>query len=218
MNKVQFFSNNHKKIKRAYLDRMTNNKVSCMKLAKKFSKDYWDGDRKYGYGGYIYDGRFSEVAEKIISKYKLDNKSSILDFGCGKGYLLYEIHKICNCKIWGIDISSYAIKNAKLEIRDYLQEATHRDLVKFSDHEFDLFISNMTLHNLSLSELSETIVQISRISKNSLLTFESYRDDQELFNLQCWALTCKTFFSESDWDFFLQEKNYQGDYELMYFE
>ena len=28
---------------------------------------------------------------------------------------------------------------------------------------------------------------------------ESYRNNQELFNLQCWALTCETFFSPKEW-------------------
>ena len=31
---------------------------------------------------------------KMIKFYKLKNNSSILDVGCGKGYLLYELKKI----------------------------------------------------------------------------------------------------------------------------
>ena len=66
-----------------------------MKIAKKYGKQYWDGNRKFGYGGYRYiPGRWESVAKKLIIDYKLSNKSNILDLGCGKGYLLYEIKKI----------------------------------------------------------------------------------------------------------------------------
>ena len=77
--------------KRNYLQRMLNSKVSCMIEAKKYEKNYWDGNRKYGYGGYKYiPGRLEPVAKKLIKKFKLNN-SKILDIGCGKGYLLFEI-------------------------------------------------------------------------------------------------------------------------------
>ena len=73
---------------------MLNNKVNCMKISKKYNRDYWDGDRKYGYGGYKYiNNRWTNVAKKLIKNYHLDNKSSILDLGCGKAFLLYEIKK-----------------------------------------------------------------------------------------------------------------------------
>ena len=82
----------HNSTKRNYLERMVNSKVKCMLEAKKYEKNYWDGPRKFGYGGYSYiPGRLTPVAKKLIKKFKLNNKSKILDFGCGKGYLLYEI-------------------------------------------------------------------------------------------------------------------------------
>ena len=118
-----FITELHQKTKRNYLERMNNNKVKCMKVAKKYSKDYWDGDRKFGYGGYFYKkGYWKKTALKIIKTYNLRKNSSILDIGCGKGYLLFEIKKIIpSIKIHGIDISKYAIKNSKVEVRKYLK-------------------------------------------------------------------------------------------------
>ena len=87
-----FVSKLHLSTKRNYLERMINNKTHCMKIAKKYGKDYWDGKRKYGYGGYKYiPGKWKPIAKKIIKTYKLNSKSKILDVGCGKAYLLYEI-------------------------------------------------------------------------------------------------------------------------------
>ena len=113
MNKLKnFVTSNHLKTKRNYLERMNNNKIHCMKIAKKYEKDYWDGKRSYGYGGYRYIKNFwTPVAKKIIKNYKLSNHSKILDIGCGKAFLLYEIKKILpGIKILGTDISNHALK------------------------------------------------------------------------------------------------------------
>ena len=92
---LNLISKLHNSTKREYLSRMINKKVSCMKEAKKYGKNYWDGDRKFGYGGYKYiPGRWSSVAKKLIKIYKLKAGSKILDVGCGKGFLLFEMLKI----------------------------------------------------------------------------------------------------------------------------
>ena len=112
MKEIKLVTYLHKKTKRNYVRRMLNDKIICMKEAKKYSKNYWDGDRKYGYGGYKYiPGRWEAVAKKIIKKYNLKNTSRILDIGCGKGFLLYEIKKILpGINLYGIDVSKYALK------------------------------------------------------------------------------------------------------------
>ena len=47
---------------------------------------------------------------------------------------------------------------------------------------------------------------------------EAYRDETELFNLQCWALTCESFFRPDEWIWMYNEWGYNGDYEFIYFE
>ena len=118
MNKKNFITSLHQSTKRDYIERMMNDKVFAMKIAKKYGKQYWDGPRKFGYGGFKYiPGRLTPLANKIIKAYKLSNKSKILDVGCGKGYLLYEIKKILpKINIYGFDIS-VAIKHSKIEIK-----------------------------------------------------------------------------------------------------
>ena len=51
MKVIKLFTSIHKSTKRNYLKRMNDNKPYYMSLAKKYSKDYWDGKRKSGYGG-----------------------------------------------------------------------------------------------------------------------------------------------------------------------
>ena len=122
MSEIKLVTSLHKKTKRNYLERMNNQKIKCMKIAKKYEYDYWDGKRKYGYGGYKYiPGRWTNVAKKIIKKYKLSNQSKILDIGCGKAHLLFEIKKLLpKIKMVGIDRSKHGLRNAPTEIKPNL--------------------------------------------------------------------------------------------------
>ncbi|MBI4067617.1 methyltransferase domain-containing protein, partial [Candidatus Gottesmanbacteria bacterium] len=118
----------HKRTKRDYIARMTDNKVEAMRVARKYEYDYWDGARRYGYGGYKYDGRWKVVAQKLIRIYKLNNKSKILDVGCGKAYLLFELKKVLpGAEVRGFDISRHGLKKAPEEIKPYLSRYKAQD-------------------------------------------------------------------------------------------
>lgn len=213
-------TSNHLKTNRKYLPRMMNDKINCMKIARKYNFDYWDGDRRFGYGGYKYiPNRWTKVAKKIIKTFNLDSKSKILDAGCGKGFLLYEIKKIIpEIKIYGFDISQYAIKNSKKEIRSSLFVHSLEKKTKFKSKFFDLVISIGSLHNLHIYNLEKAIKEISRISKKSYIMVESYTNLKQLFNLQCWALTANIFLSKKEWIYLLKKFNFKGDLEFIYFD
>lgn len=209
----------HKKTSRDYIGRMTDDKVHCMKIAKKYGFEYWDGDRRYGYGGYKYDGRWEVVAKKLIDTYQLTDTAKILDVGCGKGFLLYEIKKLLpNSSITGFDFSEYGIQNSKEEIRGNLFNYKAQDPYPFGDKEFDLVISITTLHNLHIYELKSALKEIERVGINKYVAVESFRNEEELFNLECWALTCEAFYKTQEWIWLFNEYGYHGDYEFIYFE
>ena len=220
MKKLKFFTSIHESTKRNYIKRMIDNKPHYMKVAKKYSKEYWDGSRKSGYGGYKYiENYWVPFAKKLIKQYKLTNKSSILDVGCGKGFLIFEIKKLLpRIKITGIDISSYAINNSPSSIRKYLIVGDAAKKFKFKNKQFDLAITLGCIHNLEIDQIKKFLFELSRVSKKQYVMTESYRNDKELFNLQCWALTCESFFSPKEWLWLFREFNYSGDYELIFFE
>tara|TARA_B100001540_G_scaffold314816_1_gene340579 strand:- start:2182 stop:2844 length:663 start_codon:yes stop_codon:yes gene_type:complete len=220
MKKIKIITTLHTKTKRNYLQRMMDNKIHCMKVAKKYGFDYWDGKRRYGYGGYKYIAdRWKSVALKLIKLYKLTNKSKILDVGCGKGFLLYEIKQILpKINITGIDISSYGLKKSKKEITKYLFKKDIRKSLNFKSNQFDLVFSINTLHNLEINHLFKAIMEIQRVGKNQFICAESYKNEKQLFNLQCWALTCESFFSEKEWIWILKNSGYTGNYEFIYFD
>ncbi|MFH1318975.1 MAG: class I SAM-dependent methyltransferase [Candidatus Omnitrophota bacterium] len=209
----------HKRTSRDFVSRMTDEKIACSVIARKYGKDYWDGDRRYGYGGYRYDGRWEIIAKKMIEYYGLKSNAKILDVGCGKGYLLYEFKKLLpDAEVKGFDISKYGIEDAKDEIKDNLFIHKAQDPYLFKDKEFDLVITITTLHNLYINELKSALQEIERVGKNKYMAVESYRNVKELFNLQCWALTCEAFFTDKEWVWLFNEFGYKGDYEFIYFE
>ena len=164
-------------------------------------------------------GRWEPVARKLIEKYNLTNDSKILDIGCGKAYLLFEIKKILpGCKVVGFDISQYAIDNAKEEIKNNLSVQKAEEVYPYEDNYFDLVISLNTIHNLHINNLKSALKEIERVGKNKYLVVESYHDEEELFNLQCWALTAEAFFTPEEWVWLFHEFEYKGDYEFIYFE
>jgi ubiquinone/menaquinone biosynthesis C-methylase UbiE len=199
---------------------MVDEKVHCMLKAKEYETDYWDGDRRYGYGGYKYlPGRWKPVAEALIERYNLTNETRILDVGCGKAFLLYEIKLLLpGIKIAGFDISRHGLNGAKKEVRDSLFIHQAQDPFPFEDNEFDLVISLTCLHNLRIFDLEKALCEIERVGRQGYVMLESYRNEQELFNLQCWALTAESFFDDAEWVWLYNHFGYTGDYEFIYFE
>lgn len=212
----------HKSTKRDYLKRVNDKKYPkhiAAKLAKNWGYHYWDGDRRINYGGYRYiPGRFTKLAKKIINIYKLDNKKKILDVGCGKGFLIYEIKKLLpGIEIYGLDISKYAIQKSKKEIKKYLKQGNANRL-PYNSNYFDLVISINTLHNLDLENLFKSLKEISRVTKkNAYICVESYRNEIEKTNLLYWQVTCEAFFSPMEWEWIFKQTGYKGDYSFIYF-
>lgn len=209
----------HKRTKRDYVGRMVDDKVPCMLKAREYGVDYWDGDRRYGYGGYKYDGRWKVVAEKLIDTYGLKSDVHILDVGCGKAHLLYELKQLLpQAEVVGFDISRHGIADAPELVRPQLMDYRAQDPYPWGDGHFDLVVSLGCLHNLRIFEVQTALKEIERVGRNKFIMVESYRSEQELFNLQCWALTAESFFDTAEWIWLYNNFGYTGDYEFIYFE
>ncbi len=220
MNKqLNLITSLHKMTKRNYLERMSNDKIHCMQIANKFDFDFWDGKRCYGYGGHKYiEDRWTNMAKSLIEIYNLKENAKILDVGCGKGFLLFELKKLLpSAQIIGFDVSEYAISNSKKEIKKYLINHKAQDKYPWDDNYFDLVLSINCLHNLAIHELESAFMEIERISINKFIVVESYKNESELYNLQCWALTCQAFFNVDEWKWIFKKFGYTGDYEFIFF-
>ena len=209
----------HRRTARDYVARMVDDKVQCMVKAKEYGFDYWDGDRRYGYGGYRYDGRWRPVAEHLIEHYGLEANARILDVGCGKAHLLHELKQLLpRAEVTGFDISAHGLADAPEPVRPHLFRYRAQDPYPWGDRHFDLVLSLGCLHNLRLFELESAVREIERVGRRKYIMVESYRNEQEQFNLQCWALTCESFFDTAEWIWLYRHFGYTGDYEFIYFE
>jgi SAM-dependent methyltransferase len=209
----------HKRTTRDYLARMVDDKVHCMRKAKEYEFDYWDGDRRYGYGGYRYDGRWKVVAQQLVDHYQLGPGARILDVGCGKAHLLHELKQLLpDADVAGFDISQHGLGDAPEPIRPYLFRYRAQDPYPWGDKHFDLVISFGALHNLRVFELESAVREIERVGRQKYIMVESYRNELEQFNLECWALTAEAFFDTAEWIWLYRHFGYTGDYEFIYFE
>ena len=217
---VDFVTKLHQSTSRDYLGRVNSgDKARYAEAAIQYGRDYWDGERSTGYGGYVYDGRWRLVVENIIRYYGLKPGSRILDVGCGKGFLLYEFTQaLPDVQVSGIDISQYAIQHAKEEVRPFLKVGTAVKL-PFPDRSFDFVISVNTLHNLYLYDLWAALKEIERVGgKFKHITVECYRNEQEKVNLLYWQLTCRAFHTPKEWEWLFNQAGYTGDYAYIVFE
>lgn len=220
MSRRSFVGRVHQSTARDYLARVNEvDKAAVAEVACQFGEQYWDGDRLSGYGGYAYDGRWRVVAEAMAEVYQLEAGMRVLDVGCGKGFLIYDLAEaVPGIEVYGVDISEYAIEHAKEEVRAQCRVAS-ADHLPFTDRDFDLVISINTLHNLYNYDLSAALREMERVSRqHKYVCVEAYRTEREKVNLMYWQLTCRVFHTPAEWDFEFNSAGYTGDSEFIFFE
>ena len=183
-------------------------------IARRFDKEFFDGDRKNGYGGYYYNSKFwTEVVKDLNNFYKLKSGSKILDIGCGKGFMLFDFMKLNpNFVLEGIDISDYAITNAVPEVKKFLKIGDAKSL-PYDDNSFELVISINTTLNLKINQCKKALSEMERVSrKDKYLIVDAYSNEIEKDRIFAWNLTAKTILSTNGWISLFEEVGYTGHY------
>src|SRR3990167_5247139 len=121
---------NYPRSKRNIFERGQTKTPEDRAIAQQVGKAFFDGSRDQGYGGFSYHPRFWEpVVPDFQKHYNLNEKSSVLDIGCAKGFMLYDFARLIpNITVKGIDVSEYAIENAMDEVKPHCQVACATDL------------------------------------------------------------------------------------------
>lgn len=205
---------NYPKAKRNLDERAASKTEADRAIARLFGRDFFDGDRRHGYGGFNYLPRFWQPVIPTFRDYwQLNANSSVLDVGCGKGFMLHDLAELIpGITAKGIDISQYAIDNAIEDMKPHVQVANAIHL-PFPDKSFDVVISINTVHNLEREECGKALREIERVSRgSSFITVDAYRNDEEKERMYAWNLTAKTIMSVEEWEQFFEEVGYTGDY------
>jgi SAM-dependent methyltransferase len=182
-------------------------------VARMFGREYFDGERTQGYGGYRYDGRWTSIAVRMRDYYGLKAGDRILDIGCAKGFLLHDfLDVIPHVCVFGLDVSRYAVEHAMDDVRRFLVEGT-ADALPFPDRSFDLVVSINTIHNLPPERCTAAIREMERVSRRAkYLQVDSWLDETERQNFERWVLTARTYFEPDGWRRLFDEAGYTGDY------
>ena len=205
---------NYPKTKRNLDERRASKNEVDRAIARQFGREFFDGDRNQGYGGFKYMSRFWQPVVPTFKDYwQLTGSSSLLDVGCAKGFMLHDLKELIpSITVKGVDISHYAIDQAMDDIKSHVQvaNATH---LPFADKSFDVVISINTVHNLERGECGLALQEIERVSRGkSFITVDAYRNDEEKERMYAWNLTAKTIMSVDEWIAFFKEVGYTGDY------
>jgi SAM-dependent methyltransferase len=183
-------------------------------VARRFDKDFFDGDRRTGYGGFTYHPRFWQpVIPAIQSHFDLAVGSSVLDVGCAKGFMMHDLAALIpGITVKGVDVSAYAIEHAIDSMRPHVSVADARAL-PFADKSFDVVISINTIHNLERADLVKALQEIERVNRRgAFITVDAYRTDEERRRMEAWNLTARTILSVESWKDLFAEAGYTGDY------
>lgn len=189
------------------------NKEENRRIALQFGKEYFDGTREQGYGGYRYDGRWIPIAEDIVRHFGLKAGHRVLDVGCGKGFLVKDLMKVCpGLEVFGIDISEYAVLNCEPEVIGRLHVGNALRM-PFPDRSFDAVLAINTVHNLDRSGCVAALQEIQRISGGrAYIQVDAYRNEAERQIFEDWMLTAQTYGKPEDWRRILDDAGYTGDY------
>lgn len=188
--------------------------IENQRIAREFGKEYFDGLRERGYGGYYYDGRWLPIAHDIVEHFQLKSGDKILDVGCAKGFLVKDLMKVCpGLDVFGLDISQYAIECADDEIKERLMQGTAKSL-PFDSGSFQAVISINTLHNLDRQDCILALKEIQRLSNGrAFVQVDAYNTQEEYEIFQGWVLTALTYLKPDEWIELFREAGYTGDYD-----
>lgn len=182
-------------------------------LSRRFGKEYFDGTRLQGCGGYIYDGRWIPIVKRFKEYYGLTNQSSVLDVGCAKGFMLHDLQELLpGMTVAGLDISDYVISSSMESVRPFICLGDCKEL-PFPNNSFDLVVSIASIHNPALDEVKMALREMERVSaKHKYIKVGAYRTEAEKERLDKWNVVAKTFMYCHEWEELFAEVGYTGDY------
>lgn len=182
-------------------------------ISRQYGREYFDGPREVGYGGYRYDGRWIPVARDMVAHFGLKAGDRVLDVGCAKGFLVHDLMKVCpGLEAFGLDISEYALMNCMPEVVGRLHLGS-ADKLPFPDGSFSAVISLNTIHNLTRDRAVVAVREVERLAPGrGFIQVDSYHTHEQRELFLSWVLTAKFHDYPAGWLEVFKEAGYTGDH------
>jgi 2-polyprenyl-3-methyl-5-hydroxy-6-metoxy-1,4-benzoquinol methylase len=131
-----------------------------------FDKDYYENGQQKRISGYTNYGWMPErsfpEAASIIKELDFKIKdTTVLDFGCAKGYLVHALRQL-GIKSYGEDISTYAIENCHPEVKTFVSLPKEESV-------FDWVLAKDVMEHIPEASIPEVLKTLYKRSTNGML-------------------------------------------------
>ena len=128
-----------------------------------YDRDYFENGLSTGKSCYVNYSWMPELtikmAYRIVKYLGLDDNTTVLDYGCSKGFLVKAL-RLLDIEAYGCDISSYAIDHVDADVREYCNLISSPDrLIPFEDMTFDWLITKDVLEHIREDSIRDLLNQ-----------------------------------------------------------
>ena len=130
---------------------------------------------------------------ELIEKFSTSNSDTIIDIGCGKGFLADNLLKLYYENITLVDISSNALKEVKERLNNESLNFIETDVLNLKlEQTFDIWHDRAVFHFITEKEDVEKYISISNkyINKGGILIIGTFAEDGPL---KCSGLEIKRY-------------------------
>jgi SAM-dependent methyltransferase len=174
---------------------------------------YYDGDRRNGYGGFAYDGRWRRLIPRLAARYGLDARSRVLDIGCKKGFFLHDLKEAFpGITAKGVENHPYPLETGLESVRADMMLSPYHSL-PFDDDSFDFVLAFSAIYMQTLGDVLKTLREIQRVGRGrAYVTVGAYSTMREREQFERWTLLGTTVLHVDEWMEVFQAAGYTGDY------
>ena len=177
-------------------------------------KDFFDGHRNFGYGGFKYDGRWKKVVKKISEEFDINEKSSFLQLNSEKGFLLKDFKDLYpKINIKGLETSNYAIEKTLPDVKQYIDKVGDYLKINSEDNKYDFVMALGVVYTYTIKDSIKVLAEIERVGKGkSFVTLASYSNEEDYWLFKDWTLIGSTILKKEEWIEIMKQAKYTGDY------